>query len=278
MEGGVAVGEDAAVGGHQPVAVAVRGGRHAHHRSVEHEVAGRAVEDGVAVGEDAAVRCHQPVAAVVAGRRDGDDGLVELEVPRVAEVRGIARVGDVTEFVDLVVADLTGSRQLHRRGRRVRRPLDGQCGRPGSERSGKEVDVDHAGGPRREDDGRDGARAIRCRVDLVVVRPHPGVGHVTARSADRVGGASVVGEGERVGPVVGPERRCAQIQGGGRCSEYGGTDGARHRSPTRADDHESGSRDQQSSQCRGEESLRPTACFHLRPADLRWPVHQVAEW
>ena len=62
VEAGVAEGEDAAVGGHQPVPAAVGGGRHAHHRLGEPEVARRAVEAGVAEGEDAAVGGHQPVA------------------------------------------------------------------------------------------------------------------------------------------------------------------------------------------------------------------------
>jgi hypothetical protein len=62
VEHGVAVVEDAAVGGHQPVAPAVGRGRHPDDGLVEVQAAGRAVERGVAVVEDAAVGRHQPVA------------------------------------------------------------------------------------------------------------------------------------------------------------------------------------------------------------------------
>ena len=60
---GVAEGEDAAVGGHQPVAAPVGGGGHAHDGLGERDVARRAVEARIAEGEDAAVGGHQPVAA-----------------------------------------------------------------------------------------------------------------------------------------------------------------------------------------------------------------------
>ena len=73
----VAVVEDAAVGGHQPVALAVGGGRHAHDGLVERQVAGRPVEGGVAVVEDPAVGGHQPVALAVRGGRHAHDGLVQ---------------------------------------------------------------------------------------------------------------------------------------------------------------------------------------------------------
>ena len=81
VEAGVAVGEDAAVGGHQPVAVPVRRAGHAHHRLVEGEVAGRAVEAGVAVGEDAAVGGHQPVAAAVGVEAMPTTGLLRVRLP-----------------------------------------------------------------------------------------------------------------------------------------------------------------------------------------------------
>src|SRR5258706_540625 len=61
-EAGVAEGEDAAVGGHEPVAVAGGRGRHAHDRLVQPQVAGRPGEGGVAEGEDAAVTGDEPVA------------------------------------------------------------------------------------------------------------------------------------------------------------------------------------------------------------------------
>ena len=66
VEGGVAVVEDAPVGGHEPVAPAVGGGGHGHDGPVEAHAAARAVEGGVAVVEDAPVGGHEPVAP---GRR-----------------------------------------------------------------------------------------------------------------------------------------------------------------------------------------------------------------
>ena len=77
VEGGVAVGEDAPVGGHQPVALAVGGGGHPHDGPVERQTAGGAVEGGVAVGEDAPVGGHQPVALAVGGGGHPHDGPVE---------------------------------------------------------------------------------------------------------------------------------------------------------------------------------------------------------
>ena len=55
------------------------GGGHSHHRLVQHNGAGRAVEVGVAVVEDAAVGRHQPVAAAVARRGHADHRLVEAD-------------------------------------------------------------------------------------------------------------------------------------------------------------------------------------------------------
>ena len=93
MEAGVAEAEHAAVGGHQPVALAVGGGGHAHHGPVEAQGAGGPVEAGVAEAEDAAVRGHQPVAATVGGGGGPDHRPVEaaggaLEGRRAAEGRG----------------------------------------------------------------------------------------------------------------------------------------------------------------------------------------------
>src|SRR5207302_1019450 len=62
VEGGVAEGEDAAVGGDQPVAVAGGGGGHADDGSVEPDVAGGAVVGGVAEGDDAAAGLPAPAA------------------------------------------------------------------------------------------------------------------------------------------------------------------------------------------------------------------------
>ena len=56
VEAGVAEGEDPAVGGHQPVALAVGGRGHAHDGLVEGEATDRPVEAGVTESEDRPVR------------------------------------------------------------------------------------------------------------------------------------------------------------------------------------------------------------------------------
>ena len=78
VEGGVTEGEDPAVGGHEPVALARRGGRHAHDGLVEVLAAHRAVEDSVTKGEDSAVGGTQPVALARGSGRNAHDGLVEV--------------------------------------------------------------------------------------------------------------------------------------------------------------------------------------------------------
>src|SRR5207245_933263 len=75
VEAGVAEAEDAAVGGHQPVAPSAGGGGHAHDGPVEGQAARRAVEAGVAEAEDAAVGGHQPVAVRPGRRVAGDRAL-----------------------------------------------------------------------------------------------------------------------------------------------------------------------------------------------------------
>ncbi len=61
VEPGVAEGEDAAVGSHEPIAASVRRRGDAHDRALQVQRTGRAVEPGVAEGEDAAVGTDQPV-------------------------------------------------------------------------------------------------------------------------------------------------------------------------------------------------------------------------
>ena len=73
----VAVAEDAAVGGHEPVATTVRGGGHAHDGLVEVDAAGAAVELGIAEAEDPPVRGNEPVAAAIRGGRHADDRFVQ---------------------------------------------------------------------------------------------------------------------------------------------------------------------------------------------------------
>ena len=75
---GVAVGEDAAVLGDEPVAAAVSSRRHPDDGRVEGLAAAGPVEVGVTVGEDAAVLGDEPVAAAVRSRGHPDDGLVQL--------------------------------------------------------------------------------------------------------------------------------------------------------------------------------------------------------
>ena len=72
---GIAVGEHAAVGSHQPVAPAVGRGRHARHRGVEPGPAGRAVEGRTPEAEDAAIGSDEPVAAMVGGSHADDGGI-----------------------------------------------------------------------------------------------------------------------------------------------------------------------------------------------------------
>jgi hypothetical protein len=65
------VGEDAAVKGDEPVAVAVGRGRRADDRLGEGDVAGGAVGAGVAVGENAAAGGDEPSFVPTAGARAG---------------------------------------------------------------------------------------------------------------------------------------------------------------------------------------------------------------
>src|SRR5664280_1332960 len=94
VELGVAEGEDAAVGGRQPVALAVRSGSHADNRLVEMNGPGRAVELGVAEGEDAAVGGRQPVALAVRSGSHADNRLVEMNGPGRAVELGVAEGED----------------------------------------------------------------------------------------------------------------------------------------------------------------------------------------
>ena len=151
VEAGVAEGEDAAVGRHQPVALAVGRGGHPHDGLVEVQVAGGAVEAGVAEGEDAPVGRHQPVALAIGRGGHADDGLVE-GVPAHASVeRG-------TEGEDAAVG---GGQAVAGRGR-ARHRAAGLPGLAG-------VRVDHQ---RRLVDGLEGAR--RHLLELVDEGARPG--------------------------------------------------------------------------------------------------------
>src|SRR5229473_2140165 len=80
-EARVAEGEDAAVGGDEPVALRVGGGGHAPDRLAEAERPGGAEEARVAEGEDAAVGGDEPVALRVGGGGHAHDRLAEAERP-----------------------------------------------------------------------------------------------------------------------------------------------------------------------------------------------------
>ena len=101
VEGGVAVGEDATVGGDQPVALAVGGRRHPHDGPVEGQRARRAVEGGVAVGEEPAAGRPEHVGLRRGQHRDQraqdehdrrDDGASETELPCPEPQHGVGSV------------------------------------------------------------------------------------------------------------------------------------------------------------------------------------------
>src|SRR5436309_828148 len=110
QEGGVAEGEDAAVGGDEPVALAGGRGGHGDDGLGQLEVAGGAKELGVAEGEDAAVGREQPVALARGPGRHGDDGLVQLEVTGGALEAGGAEGEDAAVGGDQTVALARGHR------------------------------------------------------------------------------------------------------------------------------------------------------------------------
>ena len=80
-EAGVAVVEDAPVGGHEPISAAVVGRRHADDRLVQRDAAGRAEKARVAVIEDAAVACDHPVALAVGGGGHRHGGALSCRPP-----------------------------------------------------------------------------------------------------------------------------------------------------------------------------------------------------
>src|SRR5436190_30612 len=73
-------GEDPAVLGHEPVALARVRRRHADDRLGQLDVAGRALEGCVSEGEDPAVLGHEPVPVAGGRRRHADDRLGQLDV------------------------------------------------------------------------------------------------------------------------------------------------------------------------------------------------------
>ena len=77
VEDGIAEGEHAAVGSHQPVPGAIGCGSHADNRLIEVCPPVRTVEDSIAEGEDAPVGSHQPVALAIGRGCNADDRLIE---------------------------------------------------------------------------------------------------------------------------------------------------------------------------------------------------------
>ena len=97
VEPGVAEGEDAAVGRHQPVALPVGGGGHADHRFVQRDVARAAVERRVAEGVDAALGVIDPVPPYPTA------GLIgEAEPRRTCRLNAAAKAEPVTDTDPLV--------------------------------------------------------------------------------------------------------------------------------------------------------------------------------
>ena len=70
--------EDAAVTGHEPVALAVGRRGHADDRLVQMDGTGRTVKARVTEGEDPAIAGHEPVALPVRSRCHADDRLRQL--------------------------------------------------------------------------------------------------------------------------------------------------------------------------------------------------------
>ena len=191
VEVGVAEGEDAAVGGHLPVAAAVGGGGHAHHRSVQRKGAGRPVEVGVAEGEEAAVGGHLPVAAAVGGGGHAHHRPVEVlpahrpVEPGVAEGEQPAVGGDVP--VPLVVAG-----RCHPDDRLGEVTGTGLVQPPGQ----LGVLVEHRPRPL--------AQRVPARAGDLVVLDDPGVLGVVPGDGDADGPVGVVGDHGRVLQPDGP--------------------------------------------------------------------------
>ena len=128
VEPGVAVGEDAAVGGDQPVAPAVGGRGHAHDRLIEMDGARRAVEPGVAVGEDAAIGGDQPVAKDLRPRHAHDRPIeAQARCRRGAQLRRSAVWKDAAAARRRPIP--TGGIRRHQVPGTVGRRFAGGCGR-----------------------------------------------------------------------------------------------------------------------------------------------------
>ena len=98
------VAEDAAVGGHLPVAARRRVVRDADDRLVQRLAAHRSEEGRVAEAEDAAVGGDQPVPLAVRGRGDADDRLVQPQGARGAVEGRITEAEDAAVGGDQPVA------------------------------------------------------------------------------------------------------------------------------------------------------------------------------
>ena len=104
VEAGVAVAEDPAVRGDQPITRTRRCAGHADDGLVESDGARGAVEPGVAVAEDPAVRGDQPITRTRRCVGHADDGLVESDGARGAEEPGVAVAEDASVGGDQPIA------------------------------------------------------------------------------------------------------------------------------------------------------------------------------
>src|SRR5581483_480400 len=184
-EARVPEGEDPAVRGHQPVALARRRGRHPHDRLRQDHRTGRAEEPGVTEGEDAAVRGHQPVALARRGGGHRDHRPVEpLPSHRPVERRP-------AEGEDAAVG-----------GGQPRAPVGrGRRRRPAGHRQGG---AGGTGGDRGGQEGRDGRYGTEPEEE-----GSPGTAHGGTRNTTGGFGSSEV-EASRSEPFA-PLRCCTQL-------------------------------------------------------------------
>ncbi len=208
---GVTEREDAAVGGDEPVPLAVGAGCHADDGLVEVQGARRTEVPRVTEAEDAAVGGDEPVAAAVGGGCHADDGPVEADGPGRPVERGVAEAEDAAVGGDEPVAAAVaggchaddGPVEADGPGRPVERGVavieDATVG-------GDEPVASAAGGRCHADDGP-GQREPRLRG-----RPQrlgPVMGRHTARGSGRPVATARIGSHHLAPAVSGHAYRCA---------------------------------------------------------------------
>ena len=223
VELGVAEGEDATVGRHEPVPLAVGRRRHADHGLVQVQVARRAVELGVAAGEHPTVGADHPVPATIRRRRHAHDRRVQVEVLgsiEVGEVVVVAEPGQLARLAEQVVPVAgVGRHDVEGDGARdvdaVVRAVELDC------------DVLRWSGSRRryvlvELRGRGGVRTVAARADAAV---RAGGRHVQRRRTVNVRPACLqLADDQAECPPLGPTP-CSERQAQGRrgpCVAVGG--------------------------------------------------------